>query len=102
LKNLLFYFQPLPEKHPIRKLDRFDPLFIKTREVALQKFAKRLADHPVLSFSKHFQMFLTLKQHVSYQFEAEFIVPYLCVILKSIDLLHWSRATCSHQLLGHI
>ncbi|XP_064625528.1 sorting nexin-30-like isoform X2 [Lineus longissimus] len=58
---------PLPEKHPIRKLDRFDPQFIRTREVALQKFVKRLADHPVLSFSKHFQMFLTLKH---YEFQA--------------------------------
>ena len=32
--------------------------------VALQKFLIRIADHPVLSFNKYFQTFLTAKQSV--------------------------------------
>lgn len=32
--------------------------------VALQKFLNRIADHPVLSFNKYFQTFLTAKQSV--------------------------------------
>jgi len=33
--------------------------------VALQNFLQRIADHPVLSFNKHFYTFLTAKQWVS-------------------------------------
>jgi len=33
--------------------------------VALQNFLQRIADHPVLSFSRHFYTFLTAKQWVT-------------------------------------
>lgn len=52
---------PLPAKHSLRRLDRFSPEFLRVRQQALQKFLTRLADHPVLSFEKHFQVFLTAK-----------------------------------------
>lgn len=52
---------PLPAKHSLRRLDRFSPEFLRVRQQALQKFLTRLADHPVLSFDKHFQVFLTAK-----------------------------------------
>ncbi|KAK3091749.1 hypothetical protein FSP39_022320 [Pinctada imbricata] len=52
---------PLPEKHSLRRLDRFSPEFLRVRQTALQKFLTRLADHPVLSFDKNFQVFLTAK-----------------------------------------
>ena len=35
------------------------------RQKALQKFLTRLADHPVVSFDKNFQVFLTAKAWVS-------------------------------------
>ncbi|XP_060564509.1 sorting nexin-30-like [Ruditapes philippinarum] len=52
---------PLPEKHTLRRLDRFSAEFLRVRGTALQKFLTRLADHPVLSFDKNFQIFLTAK-----------------------------------------
>ncbi|XP_056017912.1 sorting nexin-30-like [Ostrea edulis] len=58
---------PLPEKHSLRRLDRFSPEFLKVRQQALQKFLTRLADHPVLSFDKNFQVFLTAK---AWEFQA--------------------------------
>ena len=38
---------------------------MKTRQKALDKFMKRLVDHPVLSFSEHLKTFLTAKAWVS-------------------------------------
>ncbi|XP_013413026.1 sorting nexin-30 isoform X2 [Lingula anatina] len=58
---------PLPEKHSLRRLDRFSPEFLKNREKALQKFMSRLEDHPVLSFNEHLKVFLTAKQ---FEFQA--------------------------------
>ena len=57
--------QPLPQKHSLKRFDRFNQEFVKTRMVALQNFLQRIADHPVLSFNKHFYTFLTAKQWVS-------------------------------------
>ncbi|KAK7492932.1 hypothetical protein BaRGS_00015879 [Batillaria attramentaria] len=52
---------PLPEKHSLKRLDRFSSEFLRVRQKALQKFLTRVADHPVLSFDKNFQVFLTAK-----------------------------------------
>ena len=57
--------QPLPEKHSLRRLDRFSAEFLRIRGTALQKFLTRVADHPVLSFDKNFQVFLSAKAWVS-------------------------------------
>jgi len=56
--------QPLPQKHSFKRLDRFNQEFVRTRMAALQNFLQRIADHPVLSFSRHFYTFLTAKQWV--------------------------------------
>jgi len=53
---------PLPEKHTLKRLDRFNQEFVLTRMVALQNFLQRIADHPVLSFNRNFHTFLTAKQ----------------------------------------
>ncbi|XP_052274039.1 sorting nexin-30-like isoform X2 [Dreissena polymorpha] len=52
---------PMPEKHSLRRLDRFSPEFLRIRALALQKFVNRVADHPVQSFDKNFHIFLTAK-----------------------------------------
>ncbi|EDO46895.1 predicted protein, partial [Nematostella vectensis] len=53
---------PLPEKHSFTKhFDRFSPEFLKARELALNKFMTRIADHPVMSFNDHLHVFLTAK-----------------------------------------
>nr|XP_005993570.1 PREDICTED: sorting nexin-30 isoform X1 [Latimeria chalumnae] len=53
---------PLPEKFVVKGVvDRFSEEFVETRRKALDKFLKRIADHPVLSFSDHFNVFLTAK-----------------------------------------
>ncbi|KAK7101066.1 sorting nexin-30-like [Littorina saxatilis] len=58
---------PLPEKHSLKRLDRFSQEFLRVRQKALQKFLTRLADHPVLSFDKNVQVFLTAK---AWEFQA--------------------------------
>ncbi|KAK3800106.1 hypothetical protein RRG08_015072 [Elysia crispata] len=58
---------PLPEKHSLKRMDRFSTEFLKVRQTALQKFLTRVADHPVLSFDKCFQIFLTAK---AWEFQA--------------------------------
>ncbi|XP_048476165.1 sorting nexin-30 [Rhincodon typus] len=53
---------PLPEKFVVKGVvDRFSEDFVETRRKALDKFLKRIADHPVLSFNDHFNVFLTVK-----------------------------------------
>ncbi|XP_076439906.1 sorting nexin-30-like isoform X2 [Babylonia areolata] len=52
---------PLPQKHTLTRLDHFSLEFVHMRMKALQKFLFRLADHPVLSFDKNFNVFLTAK-----------------------------------------
>ncbi|XP_026866163.1 sorting nexin-30 [Electrophorus electricus] len=53
---------PLPEKFVMKGVvDRFSEEFVETRRKALDKFLKRVADHPVLSFNEHFNVFLSAK-----------------------------------------
>lgn len=53
---------PLPEKFVMKGVvDRFSEEFVETRMKALDKFLKRVADHPVLSFNPHFNAFLSAK-----------------------------------------
>ncbi|XP_051541440.1 sorting nexin-30-like isoform X3 [Myxocyprinus asiaticus] len=53
---------PLPEKFVMKGVvDRFSEEFVETRKKALDKFLKRVADHPVLSFNEHFNAFLSAK-----------------------------------------
>ncbi|XP_068609038.1 sorting nexin-30 [Brachionichthys hirsutus] len=53
---------PLPEKFVMKGVvDRFSEEFVETRMKALDKFLKRIADHPVLSFNPHLNAFLTAK-----------------------------------------
>lgn len=42
-------------------VDRFSEEFVETRMKALDKFLKRVADHPVLSFNPHLNTFLSAK-----------------------------------------
>lgn len=54
--------QPLPEKFVMKGVvDRFSEEFVETRKKALDKFLKRIADHPVLSFNQHLNTFLSAK-----------------------------------------
>ncbi|XP_077107288.1 sorting nexin-30 isoform X2 [Ranitomeya variabilis] len=56
------FIPPLPEKFVVKGVvDRFSEEFVETRRRALDKFLKRIADHPVLSFNEHFNVFLTSK-----------------------------------------
>ncbi|XP_031658815.1 sorting nexin-30 [Oncorhynchus mykiss] len=53
---------PLPEKFVMKGVvDRFSEEFVETRRKALDKFLKRVADHPVLSFNEHLNSFLSAK-----------------------------------------
>jgi len=59
--NQTHLIPPLPEKHTLTKLDRFEAEFLHHRRKALQIFLTRIANHPVLSFNKNFAVFLTAK-----------------------------------------
>ncbi|KAJ8277996.1 hypothetical protein GJAV_G00082580 [Gymnothorax javanicus] len=51
---------PLPEKFVMKSMmERFNEDFIETRMKALHKFLNRIADHPILSCSEDFKVFLT-------------------------------------------
>ncbi|XP_007541187.1 sorting nexin-7 isoform X2 [Poecilia formosa] len=51
---------PLPEKFVMKSMvERFNDDFIETRRKALHRFLNRIADHPILSCSHHFKVFLT-------------------------------------------
>ncbi|KAI5106249.1 sorting nexin-7 isoform X1 [Silurus meridionalis] len=51
---------PLPEKFVMKGMvERFTNDFIKTRKKALHRFLNRIADHPILSSSEDFKIFLT-------------------------------------------
>ncbi|CAH1801633.1 unnamed protein product [Owenia fusiformis] len=67
----IYLIPPLPEKHSLKRFDRFSPEFIKTREKALNKFMQRLSKHPVLSYSKFIQGFITLKPYEFTAFKKE-------------------------------
>ncbi|KAJ8402065.1 hypothetical protein AAFF_G00373000 [Aldrovandia affinis] len=59
---------PLPEKFVMKGVvDRFSEEFVETRRKALDKFLKRVADHPVLSFNEHFNVFLSAKDLNAYK-----------------------------------
>ncbi|XP_005382988.1 PREDICTED: sorting nexin-30 [Chinchilla lanigera] len=59
---------PLPEKFVVKGVvDRFSEEFVETRRKALDKFLKRITDHPVLSFNEHFNVFLTAKDLNAYR-----------------------------------
>ncbi|KAB1280164.1 Sorting nexin-30, partial [Camelus dromedarius] len=59
---------PLPEKFVVKGVvDRFSEEFVETRRKALDKFLKRITDHPVLSFNEHFHVFLTAKDLNAYK-----------------------------------
>ncbi|KAI8380192.1 hypothetical protein BD560DRAFT_453284 [Blakeslea trispora] len=51
---------PLPEKHRMRymKGNRFDPMFIEHRRLALQWFMDRIARHPLFQASQYTRIFL--------------------------------------------
>ncbi|KAI8080173.1 uncharacterized protein B0P05DRAFT_579104 [Gilbertella persicaria] len=51
---------PLPEKHRMKyvKGDRFDPMFIEHRRLALQWFMDRIARHPLFQASQYTRLFL--------------------------------------------
>ncbi|KAJ8397549.1 hypothetical protein AAFF_G00438250 [Aldrovandia affinis] len=51
---------PLPEKFVMKGMvERFNEDFIETRRRALHKFLNRIADHPILSCSDDFKIFLS-------------------------------------------
>lgn len=65
----MIYSQPLPEKFVVKGVvDRFSEEFVETRRKALDKFLKRIADHPVLSFNDNFNVFLSAKVSGRYCF----------------------------------
>lgn len=54
---------PLPEKFVMKGMvERFNDDFIETRRRALHRFLNKISEHPILSFSQHFKVFLTAQE----------------------------------------
>ncbi|KAF7647630.1 hypothetical protein LDENG_00169200, partial [Lucifuga dentata] len=54
---------PLPEKFVMKGMvERFNDDFIRTRRKALHHFLNKISEHPILSYSQHFQVFLTAQE----------------------------------------
>lgn len=59
---------PLPEKFVIKGMvERFNDKFIETRKRALHRFLNKISEHPILSFSPHFKVFLTAQELMSHR-----------------------------------
>ncbi|XP_041824138.1 sorting nexin-7 [Melanotaenia boesemani] len=59
---------PLPEKFVVKGMvERFNDDFIETRRRALLRFLNRISEHPILSYSQHFKVFLTAQELASYK-----------------------------------
>ncbi|KAM4606185.1 sorting nexin-7 [Polymixia lowei] len=54
---------PLPEKFVMKGMvERFNEDFIETRRKALHRFLNKISEHPILSSSQHFKVFLTAQE----------------------------------------
>uniref|UniRef100_A0A669DRQ8 Sorting nexin 7 n=1 Tax=Oreochromis niloticus TaxID=8128 RepID=A0A669DRQ8_ORENI len=59
-KHPTLIVHPLPEKFVMKGMvERFNDDFIETRRRALHRFLNKISEHPILSYSQHFQVFLT-------------------------------------------
>lgn len=59
---------PLPEKFVMKGMvERFNDGFIETRRKALHRFLNKISEHPVLSYSQHFKVFLTAQELTSHR-----------------------------------
>ncbi|XP_078136302.1 sorting nexin-7 isoform X2 [Sander vitreus] len=59
---------PLPEKFVMKGMvERFNDDFIETRRKALHRFLNKIAVHPILSYSQHFKVFLTVEELMSHR-----------------------------------
>ncbi|XP_008293041.1 sorting nexin-7 [Stegastes partitus] len=57
---------PLPEKFVMKGMvERFNDDFIETRRKALHRFLNKISEHPILSYSQHFKVFLTAQDLAS-------------------------------------
>lgn len=59
---------PLPEKFVMKGMvERFNEDFIETRRKALHRFLNKISEHPILSYSQHFKVFLTAQDLASHK-----------------------------------
>lgn len=59
---------PLPEKFVMKGMvERFNDDFIETRRKALDRFLDKTSEHPILSYSPHFKVFLTAQELLSHK-----------------------------------
>ena len=72
-------------------VDRFSEEFVETRRKALDKFLKRITDHPVLSFNEHFNVFLTAKVRAGFSYS-----------LPQTGILRALRSVSSPSLTSHL
>lgn len=76
-------------------VDRFSEEFVETRMKALDKFLKRVADHPVLSFNPHLNAFLSAKVR---QREGREVQGHLLELMLKVDSRCFTCHTLSIQL----
>jgi len=57
---------PLPEKNPLTKIDKEDPLFLETRKRGLLRFLEMMLQHQDLKNTPEFANFLLKSDSVSF------------------------------------
>ena len=85
---IVFHCQPLPGKQLLKYFDHFSFEFLEQRKKGLDKFLKRIASHPILSFDVLFMRFLTSKSPVSN------------IVLTEFIYVHKQKNTMSHLLIA--
>ncbi|PAA78791.1 hypothetical protein BOX15_Mlig031763g1, partial [Macrostomum lignano] len=89
---------PLPEKHPLATIDRFDSRFVGRRARALQRFLGRLADNPVLSAAPVFLAFLTAPDSQEFERQCKQLQQPQASLLPQLLLSKSRRAAQSSAL----
>ena len=112
---MLLWPQPLPEKFVMKGMvERFNDDFIETRKKALHRFLNRISEHPILSYSQHFKVFLTAQVSFSHSHthtrthrsvlsdpeNSETWNTHVWHVITQLITTHW-LAVCEHTLMWH-
>ncbi|XP_017269520.1 sorting nexin-7 [Kryptolebias marmoratus] len=76
---------PLPEKFVMKGMvERFNDDFIETRRKALHRFLNRISEHPILSYSQYFKVFLTTQELASHKKQGPGFLSRMGVTMRAV------------------
>ncbi|KAM6900454.1 sorting nexin-7 [Xenentodon cancila] len=76
---------PLPEKFVMKGMvERFSDDFIETRRKALHRFLNKISEHPILSYSPHFNIFITAQELASHRKQGPGFLSRMGVTMRAV------------------